>query len=538
MTSRPRRPATGRRRLLVGLAAVALLPSLAVPAAAEDDEYYAVDACPAEQLADPGFSDLRGTPAPVAVACLAEYGIARGTADGRFDGAGQVTRRQMASFLYRLGTYEGIRWTTADAGFSDLDGLGAEQRTAVAALAGAGIALGKEQGGARVFLPDDPVTRGQMAAFLNRLEARAQSNVDGYAEGLRPRDLTRFDDDAGVFSGDIRAVATAGVARGLADGRFAPDLPVTRVQMARFLARALDLAQFGLTWADGLPRAPFAGVDEAGTVRPRTAQTVAPGGTATYTFAGLDAPGYSLTLVASRGVNRVGGTYLFHPVFSADDPDAEPTVVDPGQVTAVVEAVDGAPPPADGLLRPSGETLSVVLRAGAQDDEVVLPVLHRDGPTAAIDLAVDAAGDLGTADDVVVGGPMVVVAPDAAPGTTAAGTVVGGRSAADVVAVRALDGTVRRYGYKESDVFEVNGVAATLEGFEDEVGWALYEHEFLPGPVDELRTGVTATARTAPGQRATFRLTYDVGTTDLRADVTAGAAARGSGSPGPAPARP
>ena len=82
------------------------------------------------------------------------------------------------------------------------------------------------------FCPDDPVTRGQMAAFLTR------------ALGL-PGGQARFSDTPGhVFASDVAALADAGITRGCnppRNDRFCPDDPVTRGQMAAFLARALDL---------------------------------------------------------------------------------------------------------------------------------------------------------------------------------------------------------------------------------------------------------------------------------------------------------
>ena len=81
------------------------------------------------------------------------------------------------------------------------------------------------------YCPGDPVTRGQMAAFLNR------------ALGLVPSDTDTFtDDDTSVFEADIEALAAAGITRGCnppTNTRYCPGDPVTRGQMAAFLNRAL-----------------------------------------------------------------------------------------------------------------------------------------------------------------------------------------------------------------------------------------------------------------------------------------------------------
>jgi len=95
----------------------------------------------------------------------------------------------------------------------------------VAALADAGITRGC---GPNKFCPDQPVTRGQMAAFLVR------------ALGL-PAGKSAFADMKGhVFAADAAALADAGITRGCnppANDRFCPDEPVTRGQMAAFLVR-------------------------------------------------------------------------------------------------------------------------------------------------------------------------------------------------------------------------------------------------------------------------------------------------------------
>jgi S-layer homology domain len=80
------------------------------------------------------------------------------------------------------------------------------------------------------FCPTAAVTRGQMAAFLNR------------ALGLEPTATDFFDDDDGTaFEGDINRLAAAGITGGCAARRFCQDATVTREQMASFLTRALKL---------------------------------------------------------------------------------------------------------------------------------------------------------------------------------------------------------------------------------------------------------------------------------------------------------
>jgi hypothetical protein len=86
-----------------------------------------------------------------------------------------------------------------------------------------------------LFCPNDPVTRGEMAAFLRR------------HLGLPTAPRDHFDDDNGsTFEADINSLAEAGITRGCnppGSDRFCPDDPVTREQMAAFLVRALNLTE-------------------------------------------------------------------------------------------------------------------------------------------------------------------------------------------------------------------------------------------------------------------------------------------------------
>ena len=101
-------------------------------------------------------------------------------------------------------------------------------------MSGSGVTRGCNPPVNDLFCPDDPVTRGQMAAFLVRALGLTQSSHPGFEDV--PFDST--------FAEDIGKLATAGVTRGCnppVNDRFCPDDPVTRGQMAAFLARALGL---------------------------------------------------------------------------------------------------------------------------------------------------------------------------------------------------------------------------------------------------------------------------------------------------------
>ncbi len=105
---------------------------------------------------------------------------------------------------------------------------------AINAIAEAGITKGCNPPTNDQFCPGNLVTRGQMAAFLVRALALPDSNTDYF-----------IDDDGSVFESVINTLAAAGITKGCnppANDRFCPGNPVTRGQMATFLSRALGLS--------------------------------------------------------------------------------------------------------------------------------------------------------------------------------------------------------------------------------------------------------------------------------------------------------
>jgi len=105
-------------------------------------------------------------------------------------------------------------------------------------IAGAGITIGANPPDNDEFDPHGSVTRGQMAAFLNRAFNLPLSTTD------------RFSDDNGsIFEADINAIAAAGITIGCdppANTHFCPTRVVTRAEMASFLTRAFDLDATGI----------------------------------------------------------------------------------------------------------------------------------------------------------------------------------------------------------------------------------------------------------------------------------------------------
>jgi hypothetical protein len=154
-----------------------------------------------------------------------------------FDDARAVADRAALARSYGLrgaywaaGQEDGVTWSTVEQVHTAVfwDVLGDPLRSAVERLAARAVVQGGVDG---AFRPGAPVTRGQMAAFLSR----------GFALPV-PAGPAPFPDAAdSVHREPIAAVWEARIAGGRADGTFGPHDPVTRGQMATFLARALQL---------------------------------------------------------------------------------------------------------------------------------------------------------------------------------------------------------------------------------------------------------------------------------------------------------
>jgi hypothetical protein len=159
---------------------------------------------------------------------LADKGITKGCnrpSFTRFCPTADVTRGMMAAFLARAMALPAAKIDH----FSDDNDSVFEND--INRIADAGIAKGCNPPANTRFCPDDPVRRGQLAAFLVR--AKGYTNNGGG---------NLFSDDNGsVFENDIDKLGTAGVTKGCnppANTKFCPGERVNRGQMAAFLHRA------------------------------------------------------------------------------------------------------------------------------------------------------------------------------------------------------------------------------------------------------------------------------------------------------------
>ena len=194
-----------------------------------------------------GFDDDEGSVHEPAIDALAAEGILEGTECGeRLICPGEPFERwMMAVWLVRV---LGESPAASSVRFTDVD-PDSWWAPYVERLAELRITLGCATGPAR-YCPDDPVSRAQMATFLVR------------AFDFEPAQVAGFADTAGSsHAGNIDALAAAGITAGCATepARYCPNDPVTRGQMATFVARALGLVSLP-TEVGARPYVPFTAV--------------------------------------------------------------------------------------------------------------------------------------------------------------------------------------------------------------------------------------------------------------------------------------
>ena len=170
-----------------------------------------------------GFWDVAlGTTHAPTIMRVAEAEIAGGFSDGSFRPGVAVTRAQMATFVQRA---TGLAPGALPTPFPDVPSS-VTHAAAISAVSAAQIAGGFPDG---TYRPEQPVTRGQMATFL----VRAAS----IPAATGPAPFTDVPADH-VHAVSIAAVHQAGIAAGVSATSYQPNAPVTRGQMATFLARA------------------------------------------------------------------------------------------------------------------------------------------------------------------------------------------------------------------------------------------------------------------------------------------------------------
>ena len=154
-----------------------------------------------------------------AVKWAAEQGITTGTSADLFSPSDPCTRAQMVTFLWRAAGSPNVGGALTFTDVAD----SAYYAPAVRWAASVGVTSGT---GAGRFSPDDPCTRGQMAAFLYRWQqSPAASGSNPFADVA----------DSDYYYAAVLWAYQKGVTQGVSASAFAPSAPCTRGQMAMFL---------------------------------------------------------------------------------------------------------------------------------------------------------------------------------------------------------------------------------------------------------------------------------------------------------------
>lgn len=169
---------------------------------------------------------------------LLAVGITAGTTSTTYSPHDGTPRRQMALFLirmYDLGFKLAVPDTSGSPSFADVGGLDQSYQNAIQSLTILGISQGTS---GSTFTPEAQVTRVEMALFIHRLLTAGKISLP-QAEGMSFTDVDGLSVEARNAIQDLFAV---GITKGTSKSTFDPSAPVSREQMALFLARVLNLA--------------------------------------------------------------------------------------------------------------------------------------------------------------------------------------------------------------------------------------------------------------------------------------------------------
>ncbi|WP_203655110.1 S-layer homology domain-containing protein [Demequina activiva] len=206
--------ATGRARRLILVLAIALGVAVTIPAPANAASTSFPDVPPSHTFYEH-------------ITWLASQGITSGYGNGTFGPSDEVTRGQMAAFLYKVAGSPAFTPPTGSP-FKDVPKSHTFYKH-ITWLAETGITSGVGDGSR--FAPDDEVSRGQMAVFLYKVYGAPAFKVPGTSPF---KDVPK----SHTFYKHVTWLASSGVTSGVGDGsRFDPSGEVTRGQMAAFLLK-------------------------------------------------------------------------------------------------------------------------------------------------------------------------------------------------------------------------------------------------------------------------------------------------------------
>ena len=204
------------------IATAAVITAMVVSAAA-------VASAPGVAAQQDRYPDVTGGVHKPAIDALGGTGLFDGTLcdDGRFCPRDPIKRSTMAVWLIRALTDEDPP-PAQDSRFTDVP-AGRWWVGHVELLAQLGITAGCGTDPPR-YCPERPVTRAEMATFLTRAFNLQPGQPAGFADV----------DEGSTHAAGINAIAAAGVTAGCSTEplHYCPERPVTRAEMATFLARA------------------------------------------------------------------------------------------------------------------------------------------------------------------------------------------------------------------------------------------------------------------------------------------------------------
>ncbi|WP_338554179.1 glycosyl hydrolase 53 family protein [Paenibacillus sp. KS-LC4] len=192
----------------------------------------------AAAYANASFDDIAQYPwAKIAIEGLAAKGIVQGTASGKFQPAGSVTRTQFVHMLvqaFGLKSKEG-----ATTKLSDIK-AGSWYEQSVLAAEQNGIINGRVDGSFGIHAS---ITREEMAVMLYR--AAKQSGFAADAGAVQPANASASFTDAEQISDyaqeAVAAIKQLGLISGMGNGAFAPQATATRAQSAVVIAKVLSV---------------------------------------------------------------------------------------------------------------------------------------------------------------------------------------------------------------------------------------------------------------------------------------------------------
>ena len=165
--------------------------------------------------------------------------IARGFDVYRFDAAAAELGRTVPELIPTDLGARGCEGAPIATAYSDRGDARDVHERSIDCVISRSIAIGSvKEGGQRVYLPTQDVTRGQMASFI--LNALRAGGIDAELP-VAPEEDAFGDIAESAHRDSINVLAEAGIVSGNG-GNFAPDALVSRAQMATFMLAAADFA--------------------------------------------------------------------------------------------------------------------------------------------------------------------------------------------------------------------------------------------------------------------------------------------------------